>query len=64
MEIIAKRVANHKVPYGVLSGGIEFVDGVPKADSGKPLRRVARENAKKLLGERAKQAAAAKPVTA
>jgi len=62
-DIITKRVTNHKVPYEALSGGIEFVDGVPKAGSGKLLRRVARENAK-FLGEKAEQAAAAKPVAA
>ena len=63
-DIIAKHVTDHKVPYKALSGGIEFVDSVPKAESGKLLRRVARENAKKLLAEKAEQAATAKPVVA
>lgn len=58
-DIIAKHVADHKVPYKALSGGIEFVDGVPRAESGKLLRRVARENAKKLLAEKAEKAAVA-----
>ena len=30
---IAKHVTGHKVPYKALSGGIEFVDSVPKASS-------------------------------
>ena len=63
-DIIAKHVTDHKLPYKALSGGIEFVSSVPKADSGKLLRRVARENAKKLLAERAEQAAAASHVAA
>ena len=63
-DIIAKHVTDHKVPYKALSGGIEFVNSVPKADSGKLLRRVARDNAKRLLAEKAEQAAAAKPVVA
>ena len=61
-DIIAKHVTDHKVPYKALSGGIEFVGSVPKADSGKLLRRVARENAKRLLAEKVEQAAATKPI--
>lgn len=56
--IIAKHVTDHKVPYKALSGGIEFVNSVPRAESGKLLRRVARDNAKKLVAERAEQAVA------
>lgn len=56
--IIAKQVTDHEAPYNGLPGGIEFVGS---ADSGKLLRWVARENAKKLLAERAEQAATAKP---
>ena len=63
-DIIAKHVTDHKVPYKALSGGIEFVESVPKTGSGKLLRRVARDNAKRLLVGRAEQAAAAKPITA
>ena len=48
-DIIAEYVTDHKIYYKALSGGIEFVDSVPRADSGKLLRRVARENAKELL---------------
>ena len=59
-DIIAKHVTDHKA----LPGGFEFVDSVPKVDSGKLLRRVARENAKKLLAEKAEQAAALKTVAA
>ena len=62
-DILAKHVTDHKVPYKALSGGIEFVDSVPKAESGKLLRRVARDNAKKLLAEKADQAVA-QPVAA
>jgi len=57
-NIIAKYVTDHKVSYKALSSGIEFVNSVPKADSGKLLRRVARENAKKLLAEKVEQVAA------
>ena len=63
-DIIAKHVTDHKVPYKALSGGIEFVGSVPKADSGKLLRRVARENVKKLLVEKAEQTAATGPFAA
>ena len=56
--ILAKHVTDHKVPYKALSGGIEFVDSVPRAESGKLLRRVARDSAKKLLAEKAEQTAA------
>ena len=58
-EIVAKYVTDHKVPYKALSGGIEFVDSVPRGESGKLLRRVARETAKKLLAERAEQVSGA-----
>jgi 4-coumarate--CoA ligase len=61
-DIIARHVTDHKIAYKALSGGIEFVDSVPRADSGKLLRRVARENAKKLLAKKAEQAVATKPV--
>jgi acyl-CoA synthetase (AMP-forming)/AMP-acid ligase II len=61
-DIIAKYVTDHKVAYKALSGGIEFVGSVPRSDSGKLLRRVARENAKKLLAEKEEQTSAAKPV--
>ena len=61
-DIISKHVTDHKVAYKALSGGIEFVGSVPRADSGKLLRRVARENAKKLLAENAGQAAPTKTV--
>jgi 4-coumarate--CoA ligase len=63
-NLLAKHVADHKIAYKAISGGIEFVDSIPKAGAGKLLRRVARENAKKLLAERVKQISAAKPVTA
>lgn len=40
---LAKQVAPHKK----LRGGVRFVDQVPKSPSGKILRRVMREQAKK-----------------
>ena len=61
-DVLAKHVTDHKIPYKALSGGIEFVDSVPRAGhAGKLLRRVARENAKRLLAERA---STVEPVTA
>lgn len=62
-DIIAKYVTDHKVPYKALSGGIEFVSSVPRADSGKLLRRVARETAKKLFAGKVGQVATVQPVT-
>ncbi|KAG6832521.1 hypothetical protein H0H92_000150 [Tricholoma furcatifolium] len=52
---IAKHVSDVKVPYKHLTGGIEFIDAVPKNPSGKivlntlnQLRRVLRDEARKL----------------
>jgi len=45
---IAKHVSDVKVPYKHLSGGIHFVDSVPKNPSGKLLRRLLRDEAKVL----------------
>ncbi|KAG6821375.1 hypothetical protein H0H93_014172 [Arthromyces matolae] len=45
---IAKHVADVKVPYKHLAGGIEFIDVVPKNPSGKILRRILRDEARKL----------------
>ncbi|KAI0003767.1 phenylacetyl-CoA ligase [Russula compacta] len=42
---ISKHVADHKVPYKRLAGGVEFVDAIPKNPSGKLLRRVLRDKA-------------------
>ncbi|KAI0066477.1 amp dependent CoA ligase [Artomyces pyxidatus] len=45
---IAKHVADHKIYYKRLSGGVVFVDSIPKNPSGKLLRRVLRDQAKLL----------------
>ncbi|KAG5636400.1 hypothetical protein H0H81_008174 [Sphagnurus paluster] len=46
--VLAKHVADAKVPYKHLAGGIEFIDVIPKNASGKMLRRVLKEQARKL----------------
>jgi len=51
-ESIKKHVADHKVRYKHLDGGVEFVDSIPKNPSGKLLRRVLREQAKGILAKR------------
>ncbi|KAF7365396.1 Phenylacetyl-CoA ligase [Mycena venus] len=45
---ILKHVADNKVAYKHLAGGVEFVESIPKNPSGKLLRRVLREQAKEL----------------
>ncbi|KAJ7935445.1 hypothetical protein B0H13DRAFT_1854115 [Mycena leptocephala] len=45
---ILKHVADHKIGYKHLAGGVEFVESIPKTPSGKLLRRVLRERAKEL----------------
>ena len=47
MSWLAERVANHKK----LRGGVRFVDEVPKSASGKILRRILKEEAKKEYKE-------------
>ena len=49
-------VADAKVSYKHLKGGLEFVDVIPKNPSGKLLRRVMREMAKGLSNGSAVQA--------
>ncbi|KAF5385033.1 hypothetical protein D9615_001355 [Tricholomella constricta] len=46
--VLAKHVADAKVPYKQLAGGIEFIDAIPKNPSGKMLRRVLRDQARKV----------------
>ena len=41
-------VADAKVGYKRLAGGVEFIDAVPKNPSGKLLRRVLRERGKEI----------------
>ncbi|KAG8707022.1 hypothetical protein FRC11_007756 [Ceratobasidium sp. 423] len=45
---LTKFVADNKIRYKWLEGGIVFVDAVPKNPSGKILRRMLRDQAKKL----------------
>ncbi|KAJ6557283.1 hypothetical protein DFH09DRAFT_1163610 [Mycena vulgaris] len=45
---ILKHVAENKIAYKHLAGGVEFVETIPKNPSGKLLRRVLRERAKEL----------------
>ena len=44
-----KHVADNKVYYKHLAGGVEFVDVIPKNPTGKLLRRLLRERAKQLM---------------
>ncbi|PSR76712.1 hypothetical protein PHLCEN_2v8309 [Hermanssonia centrifuga] len=53
---LTKYVADNKVNYKRLAGGIEFVDSIPKNPSGKLLRRFLRDKAKEMM--KAKQAKA------
>jgi acyl-CoA synthetase (AMP-forming)/AMP-acid ligase II len=45
---IMKHVADQKVGYKRLVGGIEFLDAIPTSPSGKLLRRILREKAREL----------------
>ncbi|KAF8133973.1 hypothetical protein EV363DRAFT_1430490 [Boletus edulis] len=47
-QSIIKHVADNKVGYKRLAGGVEFVDVIPKNPSGKLLRRVLRDRARSL----------------
>ncbi|KAF9460146.1 phenylacetyl-CoA ligase [Collybia nuda] len=46
--VLEKHVADVKVAYKRLAGGVEFIDAIPKNPSGKMLRRVLRDQARKL----------------
>jgi len=48
---LAEHVANAKVFYKRLAGGVEFVDTIPKNPAGKLLRRFLRDRAKVLRGD-------------
>ncbi|KDQ25943.1 hypothetical protein PLEOSDRAFT_1045992 [Pleurotus ostreatus PC15] len=50
---IIQHVADNKVKYKHLAGGVEFIDIIPKNPSGKLLRRVLRDKAKHLQKSRA-----------
>ncbi len=43
---IQKYVEEHKARYKWISGGIEFIDEIPKSPSGKILRRLLRDREK------------------
>ncbi|KAG1749197.1 hypothetical protein EDB19DRAFT_1681264 [Suillus lakei] len=51
---IMKHVADNKVAYKRLAGGVEFIDVIPKNPSGKLLRRVLRDRARQLRAGRPK----------
>ena len=44
-----QHVADNKVHYKHLAGGVEFVSAIPTSPSGKLLRRVLRDRAKELV---------------
>jgi acyl-coenzyme A synthetase/AMP-(fatty) acid ligase len=46
----SQHVADQKIKYKHLAGGVEFVSSIPKNPSGKLLRRVLREAAKNIRG--------------
>jgi len=45
---VCQHVADAKVPYKHLVGGIEFIDAIPRNPSGKLLRRLLRDKAKEV----------------
>ncbi|KIJ62740.1 hypothetical protein HYDPIDRAFT_30328 [Hydnomerulius pinastri MD-312] len=45
---IIKHVADNKVAYKQLAGGVEFIDVIPKNPSGKLLRRILRDRAREM----------------
>ena len=49
-----QHVADNKVSYKHLLGGVEFVSVIPTSPSGKLLRRVLRDQAKELKKVRVK----------
>ncbi|EAU85801.1 phenylacetyl-CoA ligase [Coprinopsis cinerea okayama7 len=51
---ITKHVADQKVHYKRLAGGVEFIAQIPVSPSGKLLRRVLRDQAKTLAANRSK----------
>ena len=56
-----QHVADVKVPYKRLTGGIEFVDVIPKNPSGKLLRRLLRDRAKELRAKMTEKDEKVKP---
>ena len=52
--LFRKHVADNKISYKHLNGGVEFTDVIPKNPSGKLLRRVLRDRARDLVRPKAK----------
>ncbi|KAI6014829.1 hypothetical protein BKA83DRAFT_98244 [Pisolithus microcarpus] len=50
-QSIIQHVASKKAAHKRLSGGVEFIDAIPKAPTGKLLRRVLRDRARKQLAK-------------
>lgn len=46
VEMVMKYVSSQVAPYKELSGGVKFVDAIPKSASGKILRRFLRDQEK------------------
>jgi acyl-coenzyme A synthetase/AMP-(fatty) acid ligase len=50
----SQHVAENKVKYKHLTGGVEFITAIPTSSSGKLLRRVLRDQVKELKRMKAK----------
>ena len=50
-DMSSQHVADAKVQYKHLAGGVEFIDVIPKNPSGKLLRRYLRNKAKEMLAK-------------
>ncbi|KAF8898943.1 phenylacetyl-CoA ligase [Infundibulicybe gibba] len=61
-EALIKFVADAKIQYKWLAGGVEFIDAIPKNPSGKMLRRVLRDQAKQLMSLRQLEEQLSRPV--
>ena len=49
---VKKYIAERLIKYKRLTGGVKFVDTIPKSASGKILKRILREQAKREIGSR------------
>jgi acyl-coenzyme A synthetase/AMP-(fatty) acid ligase len=54
-EKVARRLNGRVANYKKLRGGVRFVDAVPKSASGKILRRILKEEARKEYAELEKE---------
>lgn len=50
IDHVRKHLADRLAKYKWLEGGVKFVDSIPKTPSGKILKRILREQAKKEIG--------------